>query len=51
LRFIELIPVKNLTAELAADALIQIIGRYGISNEIMERNLQAIYFLSYLKFS
>jgi hypothetical protein len=32
-RFIELIPVKNLTAELAADALIQIIGRYGIPNE------------------
>jgi len=28
-RFIELIPIKDLTAEVTADAIIQIIGRYG----------------------
>jgi hypothetical protein len=37
-RFIELVPIKNLTAETAADALIQLLGRYGIPAEILTDN-------------
>ena len=37
-RFIELIPIANLTAELAANSLIQIIGRYGIPQAILTDN-------------
>ena len=32
------LPIKNLTAELAANSLIQIIGRYGIPKEILTDN-------------
>jgi transposase InsO family protein len=37
-RFIELIPLKSTLAETAADALIQIIGRYGIPCELQSDN-------------
>jgi hypothetical protein len=37
-RFIELIPIHDLTAETAATALIQIMGRYGIPHTVLTDN-------------